>query len=228
MIKILPSAATFLCLLLLLQNGCGPGRIPFQTVSYVPFEGVDPGTVRERFARLIPDTFQVVDTIVFTYGRHTFSAIGYTALDSRQKAFTVAGMNPMGVKLFELAADKKSVECRFALEEFTRHGNFAQAVADDIRRIYFDRVPVPEARVKKEKYRIIFSQPDEEGTIEYIFAGADSLLVEKRCCKQNRRLWSISYYEYQQKDGKLYPGGIIFNHHQRHYQFIVRLKEIRS
>ncbi|MEW6379956.1 MAG: DUF3261 domain-containing protein [bacterium] len=210
----------------LLVGGCA--RTPFQPALCLPVKGLDPRAVREQFSRLIPEKFQLVNTIVFTYGQYTFSAIGYTDIDSQKNAFTVAGINPLGVKLFELAGDSQGVECRFALEEFARHGNFAQAVADDIRRIYFDRLPSPEARVRKKKYRIIFRQPGTEGTLEYVFAGADNLLVEKNCYQENNRLWSISYYEYQQKDGKFHPTGIILNNHHYHYRLTLRLKEIRS
>lgn len=214
------------CFLGLLVSGCA--RIPFQPVSYLPVKDLNPQAVREQFARLIPDKFQLISTIVFQYGQYVFSSIGYTDIDSQKNTFTVAGVNPLGVKLFELAGDSQGVECRFALEEFTRHGNFAQAVADDIRRIYFDRLPSPRARVRKKKCRIVFRQPGAEGTLEYVFAGADNLLIEKNCYQENNRLWSISYYEYRQKDGKFHPTGIILRNHQHHYQLTLRLKEIRS
>jgi hypothetical protein len=219
-------ATIALLFFLAVLNGCS--RLPFQSVSYVPVKGIKPEAVRERFSQLIPDKFQLVNTIVFSYGHSTFSAIGYTDIDSQKEVFTVAGLNPMGVKLFELFGDNQGVQCRFALEEFTRHGNFAKAVADDIRRIYFDRIPDPEAKIREEKYKVIFRQPYAEGTLEYVFAGADNLLIEKHYYQGNRCLWTVSYYEYQQKNGKIHPTGIIYNHHQHHYRLVIRLKEIRS
>jgi len=64
--------------------------------------------------------------------------------------------------------------------------------------------------------------------LEYVFAGVQQNLIEKRYYHDDQLLWTVSYYEYQRKEGKLYPGGIVLKHHQYHYQLIVRLKEIRS
>jgi len=208
--------------------GVGCSSIPFQRVAYVPVDAVQPAAVREEFALSLPLKFQLINTIVFQYGRQAISAIGYTAVDTCEKVFTVAGLNPMGVKLFELSGDANNVECRFAIKQFTQRGNFARAVADDIRRIYFDRIPGPEAEVYKKKYKIIFRQPTEAGIMEYVFGGIDNVLIEKRYYDGDRRVWSVSYYEYCREKGKLYPAGIILTHHEYRYQLIVRLKEIRS
>ena len=213
-------------LVVLYSAGCS--SIPFQGVSYVSVDLVHPAAVRERFSLLLPRKFQLVNTIVFQYNRHYTSAIGYTAIDTHQKIFTVVCLNPMGVKLFELSGDANDVECRFALEGFTRQGDFAQAVADDIRRIYFDRIPGPEAEVCKQKHKIIFRQSAGSGIMEYVFAGKDNVLIEKRYYEGDRRVWSVFYYEYRLEDGKLYPVGIVLRHHQYGYQLVVRLKEISS
>ena len=212
-------------LVVLCSAGCS--SIPFQSISYVPVDAVEPAAVREQFARSLPLKFQLVNTIVFQYGRHAISVIGYTAVDAYQKVFTVAGLNPLGVKLFELSGDANDVERRFAIEKFTSRGDFARAVADDIRRIYFDRIPGPEAEVYKKKYKIIFRQPIAAGIMEYVFAGIDNVLIEKRYYEGGRRVWSVSYYEYRREKGKLYPAGIILTHHEHRYQLVVRLKEIR-
>ena len=210
----------------LYSAGCS--SIPFQSVSYVSVKSVHPEEVRERFSLLVPRKFQLVSTIVFQYDRHYISAIGYIAIDTHQKIFTVVCLNPVGVKLFELSGDADDVECRFALEEFTHHKDFAQAVADDIKRIYFDRIPDSEAEVCKQKYKIVFRQSAGSGTMEYVFAGPDEVLIEKRYYEGDRQLWSVFYYEYRLENGKLYPAGIILRHHQYRYQLVVRLKEIRS
>ena len=208
--------------------GVGCSSIPFQSIAYVPVDAVQPAAVREEFAMSLPLKFQLINTIVFQYGRQAISAIGYTAVDTSKKVFTVAGLNPMGVKLFELSGDVNNVECRFAIEQFTLRGNFADAVADDIRRIYFDRIPGPEAEVYKKKYKIIFRQPTSEGIMEYVFGGIDNVLIEKRYYNGDRRVWSVSYYEYCREKGKLFPAGIILTHYEYRYQLVVRLKEIRS
>jgi hypothetical protein len=203
--------------------------VPFQEVDLVSVEGLNPEEVRGSFAGALPVKFRMVNTVTFEFKRRAFAAIGYADVDTSAKTFTVIGFHPAGaIKLFELSGDSEDVDCRFALEELTRWDDFARAVADDTKGIYFDRIPAPDAKTWKGKYRIHFRQQAPDGEIEYVFAGADGVLVEKRYYENGSRIWSASYYEYRRQDGKLYPGGIIFKHHEYGYQLTVRLKEIRS
>ena len=204
--------------------------IPFQKTALVPVELFDPTDVRQQFAGSLPSEFQLVTTIEFIYKGHSIpSAIGYIDADIKNKTFTVVGINPIGgCTLFELSMEKDRVDCRFAIEEFTRYGDFANAVADNIKKAYFDCIPAADADVFKKKHTIIFRQPEISGTMEYLFAGADKVLIEKNYYENNRKLWSVFYYEYQKLKGKLYPSGIIIKHCQYRYNLIVRLLEIRA
>lgn len=211
---------------IVLCSGCS--SIPFKKVQYASVNAVQPAAIREQFASILPQKFQVINTIVFQYKRRKFSAIGYTDVDTLRKLFTVVCLNHAGIKLFELAGNNNSFECKFAFEGASFPGNFARAVADDIRRIYFDCIPDPEAEIYKKRNKIVFRQPAENGVMEYTFAGADNLLVEKRYYKGWRKIWSVFYYEYRRKNGKLYPSGIMLRHHKYNYQLTVRLKEIQT
>ena len=158
-----------------------------------------------------------------------FAALGYTDVDTLEETFTVVGLHPAGgVKLFEVSGDSEDAKSGFALEEFSVRGDLALAVGDDTRRMYFDRIPSPDAKAHKERYRILFRQDEGDGELEYVFAGSDGLLIEKRYYEKGRKRWSASYYEYRRKHGKLYPVGIILEHHDYGYRLVVRLKEIRS
>jgi hypothetical protein len=136
-------------------------------------------------------------------------------------------MNPVGIKLFELTGNRKEVRSSFVLNELLQRGDLPQAVGEDIRRIYFDLVPLAQAKIKKDKYRIIFSQPSGAGQMEYIFAGRNHWLIEKHYSEKNRKLWSVFYYDYLMDKGKLYPSALILKHHRFGYNLIIRLKEIR-
>ena len=222
-LKYLTAGLYILCL-----TGCA--SIPFQKTALVPVELFDPADVRQQFAGSLPSEFQLVTTIEFKYKQRSIpSAIGYIDADIKNKSFTVAGINPIGgCTLFELSMEKDRVDCRFAIEEFTRHGDFANVVADNIKKAYFDCIPAADANVFKKKYTIIFRQPNVSGTMEYVFAGADKVLIEKNYYENNRKVWSVFYYEYQKVNEKLYPAGIIIKHYQYKYNLIVRLLEIRA
>jgi len=203
-LKYITAGLYILCL-----TGCT--GIPFQKTALVPVELFNPADVRQQFAESLPSEFQLVTTIEFTYKRRSIpSAIGYIAADIKNKSFTVVGINPIGgCTLFELSMEKDRVNCRFAIEEFTRHGDFANAVADNIKKAYFDRIPAADADVFKKKYTIIFRQPEISGTMEYVFAGTDKVLIEKNYYENNKKVRSVFYYEYQKVNEKLYPAGII-------------------
>jgi hypothetical protein len=203
--------------------------VPFRETALVSLEGVDPEEMRGRFAAALPDAFRVVNTVTFEFRRRALVAIGYADIDTSRRTFTIVGLHPAGgVKLFEVSGDSEGIQSAFAVEEFAVRGDLASAVGEDTRRIYFDRLPSPDARVSKERYRILFREKSGDGEIEYVFSGSDGLLVEKRYYENGSKIWSASYYEYRREAGKLYPEGIIFEHHEYGYRLLVRLREIRS
>jgi len=187
---------------------------------------VNAQAVRQRFADALPPKSHTINTIVFRYMFSSFSALGYTSIDLKEKTFTVVALNPVGIKLFELSGNAQNVICNFALEEFSRWDDFAPGVADDVRKIYFDRTPSNAASLHKTKYRMIFSEQRNAGLMEYVFGGPENLLIEKRFKKKKRTIWTVSYYEYRNEDGELHPGGAILKHHRHGYQLTVRLLEI--
>ena len=214
-----------LCILQVFIAGCS--TVPFQETRLVPLDSEDPRNMVEHFRSNVPDSFELLNTVVFEYNGRKFTAIGTIQINRADRVFKVAGMNPMGIKLFELSGDQNSVTTRYSIANFTRYGDIAAAVGNDIRRMYFDLVPGPEARSWKRKYTQIFRQPSGSGFLEYVFAGRDGDLIEKRYYEENGIVWKASYYEYRDQDGKRWPQGIVFIHYPYGYRLIVRQKEFR-
>jgi hypothetical protein len=218
----------FIIPVIILLHLAGCAGIPFQKAERVPIGKIEPSEVKEQFALMLPEKFRIINSMVFEYkGEAVVSFIGYSDVDTLEKTFIVAGLHQIGIKLFELTGNNDKTELRFAVEEFTKRGNFAEAVAGDIKKIYFDRLPGAGAKASKEKYEIVFARNENGATIEHVFAGAGNLLVEKRCTVDNIAVWSVYYYEYRIENGKLYPAGIILENHKYDYRLILRLKEIR-
>jgi hypothetical protein len=213
-------------IILLLIAGCA--GIPFKSAPVISMEKADPGLVKEQFSLMLPGRFQIISTIAFEYKGESISFIGYSDIDTKEKIFTVAGINQVGIKLFEITGNSDKTELKFAIEEFTKKGNFTEAVAGDIRKIYFNRLPSDSSKVYKKKHEIVFVQDEPGAVIEFVFAGPGNLLVEKRCIVDNQAIWRINYYEYREKNGKLHPAGIILDNIKYGYKLIMRLKEIRS
>ena len=216
--------AGLLCIVFM--AGCS--SIPFQKTPYVPLESVDPLTAVEQFKKHSPEDFQLLNTIFFQYNWIKFSGIGYIHVNTTERTYTVVCINHMGVKLFEITGNNNGVISSFALEEFKKKGDFATVVGEDIKRIFFDLIPSSEAKQTNEKLQIIFQQPFGAGVLEHVFAGTDVNLIEKSYYEDNALIWTVSYYEYQQNNGKYYPQGIILKHHVYGYSLTVKLKEIQN
>jgi hypothetical protein len=206
----------------------GCAVIPFQKTSYVPMDSAEPQVLVDAFRNNSPESFQIMNTIVFEYNWNKFSGIGYIYVDTAEKAFRVVCMNPMGVKLFELSGNKGGIVQHFVLEQFSKQGNFAGTVGEDIRRIYFDLLPSLAAYIKKKKYEIVFSEPSGAGVMEYKFAGTGGYLVEKNYYEETTLNWGISYYEYLEKNGRIYPRGIILNNYKYGYSLTIKLKDVQT
>ncbi len=209
--------------LLVLMAGCS--SVPFQRTVLVPLETGDPWNIVKRFQDATPQRFQLLNTVVFEYNFRKFSGIGTVQVNSATGVFHAAGMNPMGVKLFELSGDRSSVTSRYAIEAFTRYGDIATVVGNDIRRIYFDLVPGKEATIRKKTYKLVFRQSAGSGFVEYLFAGAAGDLIEKKYFDDNGIRWRVSYYEYHDQQGKRWPQGVVFINYEHGYRLTVRNKE---
>ena len=213
-------------ILFLLCSLTGCATVQFQRTPLVLIGDVDPIFLRDKFADLSALNFEMINSVSFYFKYQGFAGIGYTTVDTKSDTFAVACLNPAGIKIFEVKGSKDSVEEVFFSEQFKKYGDAAQAVAKDIRRIYFNRIPETNADVQKKKREIIFTEPFAEGNIAYIFGGAEKYLIEKRYREKGRRVWTIYYADYREKKGKVHPWRIMFEHHEYGYKLIVKTKEI--
>jgi hypothetical protein len=207
---------------------CGCSSVPFRHLDYLPLDGIDPQALRSDFSEKLPQEFELLNSAIFSYAHFHFSALGITRVDTPKKVLNVVGFSHLGIMLFELNLDKNGkVDCKYALPEFTKRGDFASAVLNDIKKIYFDRVPSSSAEVKQEKYKVVYRERIKDAVTEYVFAGEGRFLAEKNYYEKRRKIWSVLYYEYAFRDGKIYPQAIMLRHHKYGYKLIIRLKEIR-
>ncbi len=214
----------FGCALLFATSGCV--TVPFQEASLVPMDDAGPRDVVVRFQRELPERFHALNTVVFEVMGRKFSGIGYIDIDAPGRRFKVVCLNPMGVKLFELSGDGANVVTHYAIGPLAERPEVASAIGEDFRRMYFDMVPAPGARVWKRKYRINYYQPFEQGTLQYVFAGEDGNLIEKNYYEDGYIVWRARYYEYQHQDGHRFPRGILYQQFRSGYHLLVKTKEI--
>jgi hypothetical protein len=214
-----------LALIMMLVAGCASA--PFQETALVPLEISDPRVVVERFRSRNPESFQLLNTIVFEYNWFTFGGIGYVEINAADHFYKVACMNHMGVKLFDVSGNRDGVLSQSAIGPLADKGDIARAVGNDIMRIYFDLVPGPEAKTWKRRNKLFFQETSGAGRMEYVFAGEQVDLIEKNYYEDDGIVWKASYYEYRDQSGKRWPQGIVFINYQYGYRLTVRQKEFR-
>jgi hypothetical protein len=217
-----------LFLIAAVASGCVSIPIPFQGTPLVPLDARDPRSLVGHFQEKMPENFHLLTSVVFEYNERSFAAIGNLEINIKDRTFKVACLNPMGVKLFEISANDQGLTNHYTVAAITQYGDIATAVGNDIRRIYFDQLPSPGATVWKRTHEFIFRQYSGSGYLEYVFAGTEGDLIEKRFFENHQPVWCVSYYEYREQDGKRYPRGIILINYQYGYRLIVRHKGFSS
>jgi len=207
-----------------LLSGCA--SVPFKKTNYYTLGDTNPVIVKNEFAKLLPSNFKIINTVIFKYRTKSFLALGYIGIDTQERYFEMAGMNPMGIKLFEFVGRDNKLEVSNVTDEISNRGDLSKIILEDINCIYFDQIPEPGSTTRKTNKEIIFTEQKDSGRLEYVFAGKDNLLVEKRLLRGRKKIWSVCYYEYFFKDGKVYPRGIIFSNYLHRYKLIVNIKDI--
>lgn len=212
-------------LVVLFVAGCT--KVPFEKTLYVPLDHADPAAVVKQYENRLPDKYRLLNSVVIKYNGKKFAGLGFVDINATGRTYGLACLTPMGLKLFELSGNDEKVTGYFVPDQITKHKEFfANMIGEDIRRIYFDPVPSTDAVSGLDTYQVIFRQPQGAGTLVYLFAGAGGHLVRKSYYEEHKLMWKVSYYEYQEKESGLYPGGIILNNYKNGYSLTFRLKEV--
>jgi len=211
----------------LLLGGCA--SVPFEPVKLSSVESLDARAVVTNFKEKLANHFSILESVVIHYRGRELTALGYSEVDEKANAAAVAGVTPLGVKLFEVKAVKDDLKYSFSLPQIKNemdHEKIAKAVADDVRRIYLGRVPLVDATVLMLKDKVCYRQASGKGVLEFYFGGPGNSLIEKRYREGRHTVWSVRYFEYQAQASKIYPSKIFYEQRDRKYTLALRLKEI--
>ena len=199
---------------------------PFAPVELVPVGDVDPAAVRDAFARRLAPRYESEDTVVLRVFWKKVAMLGYTRVDREVGTFETIALNHLGVPIFRVGGDTKGDYLRFALPEIKEYPQFSEGVASDIRRIAFDLVPGDTAEAEVRSDRVIFRESRDGGVMEYVFAGCDLLLIQKRFTTGWFTDWTVDFYEYRNADGFVYPRGVVFYNGDEKYRLIIETRDM--
>ncbi len=209
---------------LVIAGGCATA--PFEPVPLQPLGDVTAEQLRRSVAATAPQRFAVLQSAVFEYGGHAMAAICITEIDVSKGWFSVVGMTPMGVKLFEVAGRDGQLEKSFVAPGLDEWDGVAEAIAKDIQRVYLDAVPAAGARTHTWRKQALFRSTTDEGRLDHIVAGKPPVLIRKRLHDREGTVWDATYAEYTEHEGDLHAGGILFTNRRYGYRLTLRLKEI--
>lgn len=189
----------------------------------------------ERFNAQSPVGFSALNAVLIEFKPHwwwptvRFTALGASAVDRQAGSFTVTGLTPFGMTLFDISGTNGLVVGRLAIPAVRNPDDFIRAMGKDIARAYLDPVPPPDAGiVSVANGKILMRQTLDNQTVDYVFAGTEPRLVEKRFREGRRTVCEIRYSEYRAEGAHLFPGRIVLRNFRPGYRLTIRLTEVRS
>ena len=219
--------ATPAWILLSLAGGCAPE--PFTRGPLPPLNDPNPLAVRESFLHALRDRPVTFDeTVIIQAPFHEkLAALGELVVDRHADRFELVGLTLVGVTLFKIRGDEHGSTVDFAVPQLMEHQNLLLAMGQDIRRMYFDLVPIETAQVKIKKTRVVFSQNTKDGKLVFEFGGEPAVLLDKHLEGVFGAKWRARYYLYASSAPVLYPYGIVMDNNQFHYRIIVKNRAMR-
>tara|TARA_B100000959_G_scaffold147478_1_gene154838 strand:- start:341 stop:1021 length:681 start_codon:yes stop_codon:yes gene_type:complete len=204
-------------------------KTPFEKVDFRSVAHLDPIRVCENFEKMLPDSFEVMESAVYIYKDLQIAIISYTRINEKEDSVEIIGFNPLGLKLVQVQASGSQVVYSFNIPQITKRVDeqiMARSIAEDIRRIYFKRVPPANTYTHKKKGKILVVQEKGEDKIEWVYGGPGNRLYQKHYFRGKHEAWSVRYFEYEVNGEHLYPCKILFENYDHKYKLVLRLKEV--
>jgi hypothetical protein len=186
-----------------------------------------------EFADRTPARYEAVSSVVFQYRWFKFPALGVMSVDARKHNFALVGLSQLGISVFELSDKNGIVKSRMPGPLLKRNPRLATGAASDVRNMFFNLAPAPDASRRDAGRLVIFQKTTPEGTLEHRFDKATGLLVEKRLAVRSKLLpcrtviWVVRYDDHAKSDGKTWPRSVRFKNRKLHYVIATRVREMR-
>jgi len=207
----------------LFAGGCAGAAYRLNDCMTCP--GVDEVT---RLRMPAPDSFTLVNSIVFSCRGRSINALGYTRVDTAARELSVAAMSPVGVKLFEFSSRQGELRTHFVIDTLAQLGPVTKAVSADVEKIYFDLFPRAGARPQQSAEGIRFACVQADEIVYYEYAGDTMDLKRKTLTRRGRVVWQVDYDDYRTTDAGRFAYRVELIDKRYKYRLNVNLKEIVS
>ena len=79
----------------------------------------------------------------------------------------------------------------------------ASMISKDIARIYFNRkIDLKDQSLELDKYKVTINTQIDKNDYKYIFTGQPLKLTTKSMYQNNKKIWSVDYFDYQTINNK--------------------------
>ena len=211
--------------LLLLLAGCA--TVPFQPVELTP---TAPRSAAELSAGLWSRggaKLMLRHTALFEFQGMRVPVEAMLQLDPAAGEARLVGMNDMGVKLYDITVLPDASRANFIMPDLARYPGFAEAVAVSVRRIFLAPEPKPGDRLRVTPKSYLLTREEGGATVNFTLGGPEAQLLEKSS-RGAAGAWRGRYYQYQRRDGRLFPGGIVLDDDRAGYRLTLWIESVES
>jgi hypothetical protein len=171
---------------------------------------------------------QAVQSVVMTWRHRPFTALGWFRYDREQGTFALVGLNPAGATLFSLSEAGGQAAGSFAALPGGDPAAWTQAMAQDIRRIYFDGIPRSDDDVRPSGRGVVLTRRLADGMELRLSLAADPLRSEAQWFSGGRRVGTTISEDYESHGPLRVPRRIVHRNRVYGYELVIRTKEIQA
>lgn len=205
------------CALLIGAAGCASApRFPANRLT--PTAPVSAAELASGLWSTRPGSLLVRQSALFEFRGMQVPVAGLMKLDPKAKSARLIGMNDMGVKLYDISIDTEGSQANFMVPELSRYPGFAEAVALSVRRIFLTPEPAAGDRLEIAADRYLLNSELPGGaSVRFTLGGEWRQLLEKSVAGP-AETWRASYYQYAERGGRPFPGGIVLEDDRAGYR----------
>lgn len=214
----------FCGMLLLLVNACA--TVPFANTELTPTTSRTAAELSAALWSSAHGNFLLRQSALFELQGMKIPIAGVMKLNLAAKDARLVGMNDMGVKLYDISVDRTSNTANFIISDLASYQGFAEAVALSVRRIFLTPEPSADDSLVITADTYLFSRENgSSGNIRFVLGGAQAQLLEKTYSGAAES-WRVRYYQYQQYQGGLFPGGIVLDDDRAKYRLTLWIESV--
>lgn len=209
--------------LVLLVGGCV--RVPFEEPQLTATHPLTTAELLESYWLGAATVYRIRNSGLFQLRGMKLPIEGFMELDARRRSARLVALEGMGLKLFDLKVSADAVEVNHLLPDLRKYPGLAEAVAESVRRIFFQPQPALGDRLKRggREYRL---QRDGDDRVSFTFGGDPPLLLKKTGVGPAGDWW-VGYYQYREQCGRQIPEGVFLQDRRAGYTLTLWLESVK-